>query len=639
MVTLEKVHVSGVRRCVQAHFEVEQPVVVLHGETGAGKTSCLIGIGWGLSGEARTEQGKLSQDQIRNADYNAIAALDLIDEEGEVLRLMRTLTPTRHDLFLDDQKFATIGAATTSLEVRLGGVTVDQLGYLTSAHRLVEMSGLEQADLICGLLGPEINAAWLNEKVGPDLVGALPKAMRGRESGWPMLEDALQNAEGQRKDIGREGKEAAAAEQRQKAVVAEMCKQARCPGPEMLNATLEQHKQKAARLAARQSALEEARNAASAYAREVAEAGQALALAEVQVQAVKAGIAEANTVRAEREAERMAAHEALLVARNVSDDKHAAWQEARGARDRAVAVADALHETLDGLEDAEKCPLCTSKITEETRAQLDETLDTADQARQDAVNAEDVAGAEYEGAKKHEETMLNALADLHEIPADSELQAELQAAVQASDAASAQIEALEGQKPMPAPTPQEVEANTLHLAEAQAHLAGAQRAQEARVTHEKALAEASRLDAQYRQAGALVDRLRELVQEVAGQAIGPVLAQANEMLAPRLVLSYAEGDGVVAAYGETLRPIAELSTGERLEVGVALQASVAVALGVGVCLVDDASVWDPVTAREMYGQMVSVGETLGLTWIVATAQEPPTVEGLQVVTIDGGYSI
>jgi len=110
------------------------------------------------------------------------------------------------------------------------------------------------------------------------------------------------------------------------------------------------------------------------------------------------------------------------------------------------------------------------------------------------------------------------------------------------------------------------------------------------------------------------------------------------MLAGRLILGYDNGAGICAEYGEIKRPVRELSTGERLMVGVTLQASVAIALGVGVALVDEASGWDPETAAHMLEEMVKIGREQYITWLVASAQPVPEVPGVQVVDVRGGYS-
>lgn len=636
---LTKAQVTGVRRAIDVQFEVAAPVVALHGATGAGKTSTLVGIGWGLAGEAVTDRGRLSQEQIRNTLHNAVVDLALVNDEGEVLTVMRTLTHGGgHGLFVDGQQYVNLGKASEALEGRLG-VKLDQLGYLTSAHRLVELSGLEQAALLLGLMGPEITLESLDAMLGPD--GAEWSAA-GETEGWPLLQAALRYAETNRTEQGREAKRLRSDAEKAQAVAMERCREARVPGPPQIAGKLTQVGDHLARLEARLAAQAKALEAQGDYDRALSAQQAAQARAEVEVVAAKRAVAEADALREAREQQRAEAEEVFATAYGAYQAAREANASANNHAQAMEVVRDVLSRDFAQLEGAEKCHTCLRELTDECRGEVNKVLADAEKDATDARANAEKTRATFLDAQRRCEAAGEALEALPPIaPADA-LQAVLDAAVAASDAAGAAIEQLTAQGRPEAPTPQEVEAAQVRLEDLATQRALLENAQVAAERAQASAAQANEASHLYDRYGALVTRLREIVREVAAQAIGPVLETSNAMLAPRLRLGYDPEQGIVAVYGEeeTL-PIAELSTGERLEVGVSLQASIARALGVGICLVDDASVWDRETAFEMAHMMALLGCEHNLTWVVASAQEPDhwTDGNLQVVEIDGGYAV
>lgn len=632
---LARVQVTGVRRAVEVEFDVNAPLVILTGPAGAGKTSTLVGLGWGLAGEARTDRGKLNQDQIRNYAFNGIAELALFDGTGQTLEIMRTLTPSAHKLYIDGAEFS-VGRGGEELERRLG-VSPDQLSYLTSAARLVDLSGLEQASLLCGLMGLEIDLAWLHEQVGADLMGALPKAAQTR-GGWPMLEDTLAMAEKDRLRLGREAKAAQADADGQAAVVQEALKAARVPDAQMLENRRQIGEQQIAELRKRLQGFRTALQRQCDYDAALQDARSKLVRAEALVVDMRKQINNANAIRDERAQQREAVQQMLSAEWAQHAEAEAAANEASAAFNVAVARCHDWPE-VDDLQGGE-CPTCKRALTGDD---LKTITDEREKREAEAESLKREVQAARAKVQMHTDTiaqMEHELANLPEIAADADLQAKLQGAVQMSDAASNEIDKLDAMGRPSAPTPQEVDAAEAKAQELAGTMAEIDRAAIAGQDLESLQKKARTAAARYAQANKLVDRLREIVKEVAGQAIDPVIARCNDMLAPRLTLAYADEEGLVATYGEVQMPVAELSTGERLEVGVALQASIAVALGVGVCLVDDASVWDPETADAMYHHMALQATENDLTWIVATAQKPVlwTDGNMDIVEIDGGYS-
>ena len=238
------------------------------------------------------------------------------------------------------------------------------------------------------------------------------------------------------------------------------------------------------------------------------------------------------------------------------------------------------------------------------------------------------------------------------MPPSEMLDANFKAAVDESDAALKALEHLRAETPPAAPNPEAIDAANQAMQEAEGRLGALEAAAIAGQVYDRSRAKVEKEQARYADMGTLVDRLRELVREVADEAIKPVLERSNAMLGGRLTLGYSSEDGIRAEYGDDeARPVCELSTGERFMVGVTLQASIAVELGIGMALVDDASVWDPDTQRWMLEAMVAIGREHEVTWVVVSAQPAPTVErivdgvpvkmpidGVLVVPLEGGYN-
>ena len=170
---------------------------------------------------------------------------------------------------------------------------------------------------------------------------------------------------------------------------------------------------------------------------------------------------------------------------------------------------------------------------------------------------------------------------------------------------------------------------------ARGRIGALEQAQQAHVVATGATRTAEEAAEVYANRQALVERLREIIAEVAHATVSPLIENANKMLDGRLELGFEADRGLVAVYGDWTCPVQDLSTGERLLVGVTLQATIAEHLGVGLAIVDDASGWDVDTARMAYRMMADHED---VTWLVASAQPLPKGVAAQVVEIEGGYS-
>lgn len=649
MRTLYEGRVIGVRRALDVQFAVDasKPVLVFHGPAGSGKSSALLGVGWGLAGEVRTlELGKLSKEQVGNPQVHSVVELSFCDPEDPScgmeetpFRLMRTLTMGgAHDLIVNGQKFAKVTDANAALGRALG-CSLEQLGYLTSAQALVGMDGLAQGSLICGLLGAEIDLEWLKGKLGAEaiVVWDWSRATAGL-TGFPMLEAARVAMEAARTEQSRTKKtaeaEATAAQQR----VMELCREARIPGPGNVASEFAQAEAAATRAQTRLYALREAATKAQAYRVQLSSVQATLAQAEQRVAALKMQRAEADAVREEREAERAKLQEAFAAAQAAEDETRRAETAAYGACERAHDAQKVASATYARVMDVQVCPTCKQAIGEELVAQLHEARDEAMAAWKTAEETKNVRHEEHQQRVRERQEAEKALDECPAVPADTELEAQFKQATAASDEAYELLEKLQAQQ-----VPQEPTAEAIQAAQAeaegfvqrQATLDQVALAIEVQKQNDEFAREQSTLYDRHNQ---LVDRLRELVREVAAEAIDPVIERSNAMLAGRLILGYDNGAGICAEYDKIKRPVRELSTGERLMVGVTLQASVAIALGVGVALVDEASGWDPETAAHMLEEMVKIGREQYITWLVASAQPVPEVPGVQVVDVRGGYS-
>lgn len=628
--------VLGVRRAVDVQFDVEAPVVVLHGPTGAGKSSALAGMAFALSGTAQTERGRLKLEEIRHYDYNTVAEMLLEDDDGVSLLIMRTLTPSKHDLYVDDLKFSSVKKATAALEERLG-VPTDQLAYLTSAHRLVDMDPLAQSELILGLLGVGATPEWLVEQAREN-ADLLLAPNPGREAGWPLIQDALEAAENKRLLVGREAKALREEAGKAEAIARDACRDAKVPSPDQAEGKSAQVAERLVEIEQQLSGYRTALQAHQQRRAALAQAQQELARAEAAVVATRTAMKEAEAQRAEREAERAAVQKKRDEAAVAKARAWEEWQNQRTARDAAASVKDAMHKALDGLGDVETCSLCGQKITADRRKQIDETLADIDASYNAAVEAEAEAEAAFEAASKADRDAAIALDAVPPIPPAEALQARFDDAVAASDAANERIEALQS-SPLPeAPTPQQVEVAEAKVIELREQFAAVNKAAEAGAKAKKLAQEANAKSVRYDRYNLLVERLRTVAREAARGAAEPLLELTKRLLPPNISLDYSPEEGLVARYGERLMPVAQLSTGERLLVGTAMQAAIALKLGIGVCLVDDASVLDPETGANHLERMVEIGREHEITWIVATAQPVTVCEGVQLINIDGGYA-
>lgn len=636
MLRLTAAKVLGVRRAVDVQFDVGEPVVVLHGPTGAGKSSALIGMAFALSGTAQTERGKLRLDEVRHYDYNTVAEMLLEDDDGLELHIMRTLTPSKHDLYVDGQKFSTVGKANTALEERLG-VPTDQLAYLTSAHRLVDMDPLAQSELILGLLGVGATPEWLVEQAREN-AELLLAPNPGREAGWPLIQDALEAAENKRLLVGREAKALREEAGKAEAIARDACRDAKVPSPDQAEGKSAQIAERLPEIEGQLAGYKSALVAHQERRAALAQAQQELARAEAAVVATRTAMKEADEQRAAREAERAEAQHRLDSIVNLFPGLDDCVAEASADWNRRHSVRLALEETLGAVEASEDCPTCGQKITKDRKQQITETLE---QARDDDAATKKHYDTERASQQERDKLIAEAKADLAalpEIPPAEALQARFDDAVKASDAANARIEALQS-SPLPeAPTPQQVEAAEKRVLELREQLAAVHKAAEAGAKAKQMAQEANARGVRYDRYNLLVTRLREVAQEAAQTAAEPLLALTKRLLPPQICLDYSPEDGLAARYGERLMPVAQLSTGERLLVGTAMQAAIALALGIGVCLVDDASVLDPETGANHLERMVEIGREHEITWIVATAQPVTVCEGVQIISIDGGYA-
>ena len=681
MWSLRGADVVGVRRAVDVKIRTspDTPVVVLFGPTGSGKSSTEIALAWLLAGEARTlELGRLNKDEIRNDLMNAVVDVQMVSEEGEVLEALRTLTMSgSHDLIVNGAKFKNLTSATDALEEALGCST-DQLGYLTSAQALVSLDGLEQAQLLLGLMGPEMTWADLEDRCAG--VPEPPVPADTDLTGYPLIEAALSQAETKRTEAGREKRAAETAVETANGTLMGLCREARVPGPGNIAAALTQAQKGKQRDTERLEKLQKHVAAAEAHSASLLEAQERLAVAEADVAALKAQRAEADEVREEREAERSALAEKLekaraaeTVARKSLEGAKASLADKREELATAQDACDNARHALDELRAQQadagvtyECPDCQAEVAfldgELVYAsELPGNSDSVEQQVMEAEQAEAEANAAVEEAQKivafyadeklaHERAARNGkskavrgleaeLAEKPALPPAEELERKYDAAKTEADAAYTKLEELRGKDVPTKPQPEALEATRKALEDGRAKLEALTRAQAAAEAHTAAQKTAEEKAHLYDRYNALVDRLREIIREVAEEAIKPVLERSNNMLAGRLTLGYSADAGIQAVYSEEeKRPVRELSTGERLMVGVTLQASVAVELGVGVCLVDDTSNWDLETQRVMHEEMVTVGREHGITWLCASTHEPLDVDGVTTLPLEGGYS-
>lgn len=638
--------VQGVRRAVEVSAVVQKPLVVLNGRSGAGKSSVLTGVAWALAGEVRTEEGKFTLEEIGSRAHPTIVQLGFVGPDGEGLAIERLMGASQ--TIVVNGESGGVTAMTPKLEAALG-VTCDQLSYLMSTNRLILMKPLEQAETLGGLVSPvfELEDIMPPEDVPAGVIATIREVAAGffgSKRPWPALEAAVTALEKKRTEASaeRDGNDA-----HYEALASGMqarLREARVADISVLASVRATANANHQRALAHLEALNKQVWAREEHQAKKRDARAQLDAAEVAISEVKEKITRANSVRDEREAARAAVKHEMAQVNDNLELLRAEGDALVKAELAALAANDALHSTLSGVagEDVSDCPTCGQKITTDRRLQIDLSLADAQTKFEQARNAT----VEQAGRIKEAEEALQALEErlltLPCVPDAADLEERLAAAARSSDRASEELEELAKTSPPDPVASEALEAAQRNVDEnaARCDLLDGISGDVAAVERAFALAEGSRgrravLDA-------AVKHLRAEKQRLAGgEGLEAVLARVNDALRGRLTIDCDEKAGLVAVFGkpphEERFPANQLSRGERLEVGVALQGCIAQHLGVGVALVDDAGVWDPITAREMMEEMARFE---GVTWLVGSAYPAELLPGdiAEIITVDGGYS-
>ncbi len=676
---LTEFRVDHLLGCAEAAVQVREPVVMLTGQKGSGKSSVLAAISATITGDALWPDGKkMSRDDLKNPAWgNGWGAVVLGDGEGAEFAIGREFKSSI-TVNLDGEKCRTLGEAEQRITATLG-VPPEQLLWLMGGDPLIAAKPLDQAGILANTLGVDLGFEGLIGRLNghADLGRAVLSKLTAL-SGWELLSRAQGLAEEERLQANRRLEDARGRAQAAQTAMDDALRAARAGDlsvlqrkRDALQATIADAQERGQRL--RDRRLERAEKLA---ARERAQAE--LDRAEAQVASLREQVAGADEARAAREAEREKlrgmieeAKKQLAAATTEFDEAKLAAQAAREVAEEAGrAFENAWNEatTLRAkLPRLLSCPGCSMQVvlvddvlvarsdlpagtpTETEVAAAEAAQVAADEAltaaKQSAEAAEAVArekGMAVQSASVRVRETEAGLLAYPSLPAASDLQARLEAAVRASDEATAALDAQDAE------IPDEVsEADLTAVDEVLREAQEALRALEgvtARVTAcDEALGAVEEAEGRWSALDGLVSRLREITREVAVQIAAPVADSLGAMLGEEIVFDEEVGLGAkrpLPGGKSYVHPLSKLSGGEKLQARAALQGVLAVALGFGLAVVDEFGALDEASARATLAIMRRIAREHGLVWVVASAQTPPPgLEGVQVVEMEGGFQL
>lgn len=607
-------------------------VNILVGPTGAGKTSLLQAVEYSLTGEVVTPLARLTLAELRRGDDAVVES-----HWSGGLNVMRHLGPKAQSLFINGESSKRLADAEQKL-YQLLGTDKDTLALLCRTHSFLSMKPLDQLQTLLGFGEGE-------QAAREDMLAALEDDQRAVAEGLnlvsdlsvgqQMIESALGAAEAKRTEGSRLKKNAQTAyDQAEEALKAALNRE------EIGFRDIDDRITRATQAVANANANLDRLVAAGA---EYVKQQQAHEAAWEAVKEANLAVEEARgrRVEAEMEYDPDAYQTALKRAQEATHSAERAEQVHKGLWE-TLARLQGKRELLGDPEDLvaeEPCPTCRRPITQQSVDQMRVDITMLDKQIAE-VSDKESAQAQTVRNKCSVGRELVATAESLAPPNFEALDAEINRLVARADSLEAKREGIqEGFTAIPQPNDEELAKLNETAQAAENLLATYNKLDELR--EEWTYAKSAKLDAEAAWANldAIVKRWRKWVQERGGEE-GQGLADELAALSPSLPL-LLDADGLwsprATGLEETNLALHRLSTGERTLVGAAIQTVFATKTGVGVVLVDDASVWDDARASAWLEQAAEIAREQDVTLLLATTHWSGAVpDGARLISVLDG---
>jgi hypothetical protein len=595
---ISAINVNGFRSLTDVQLRLDEPLTLILGDNGAGKTSLAAAVELTLTGACEWTDAR-GAGYVSLIQHGAKAAnIDVVCDERAI---MLQLTAKSRSLAVNEH---TGDKAQAALDLALP--SKDLLRCMLRSDGFVGLKPKEQADLLFALAGGAVDVAWFEERLEDPEREALDVAFSTRLTGSELADSLYKQAYGMRTEANKHVKDV-----RPRAEAK--------PGPsphkgrtgEQVEAELVKAREK---LSAAQQALGKAEGGAAATS-----------AAKARGEAAQKACAEA---RADLEAMGKAPSGAL------DGDGMAALRDTIKGLEKQVVVAQtavaqaeasmkAIGEQLDALGTGEEpmaCPLTPDvacPITQEQREAIRATLEhKRDGALDDQERATETAAGLDEQLDTAREALEAAQVANSAATEYASRKRELEAAISGQQAILDEVNAL--------PTVIEpVVKRTQEVAEAQAAVMELETVARGLWEHETAVetwkrASADLLAAEERAAmlDALVKKLSPdgLPAQAIAETIGKVLTQINKALVEftdfgvkfdgELQVGYPEsGDDLLT----TPVPVSLLSESEKLRVGAAISVAFAKLTGFHFVLVDAADRLDTHNRGPLLAMLLNSG--------------------------------
>lgn len=622
---LERVVVKNFRGLVNADLRLTEPVTLILGANGAGKSSLAAAVEMGLTGACRWTDAA-----GRGAGVLIKSGQAQIDLAGDSLpTVSRTIGVKSSTLIVGDRDGKEAQA--------LLDAGLPRRELLTAMLRSDGLTGLppkEQQDLLFALAGGETDSDWFRQHLTDDEQEILADVLATLLQGSALADKLHQTAYGMRTEANRAAKDAKAKAAGEPVTPPDAAAIAKA------GETLTKLRAKAAAMTEKiGGARELLRQQESVRARhEQAETE----LARLQEQLTQLG----EQPQAPTDAEVAAAQVAADSSRSDYGIAISKMAETNAQRQALQDQADAVHAS-DG-----KCPLAAELECPLTAAQRGEILRDL-QARADKLESEwsfwGGKATEAEAAGTAAAEQMQALAQRRDAAVQWQLrQRDLAAGLEA--AAARRDSALAEYQQTGAPNVESVEVDLqqtqAQIAEAQATLDDLRRQDSAAKEYDLAAGVAEEAAERAAMLDALVKKLEPdgLPAQAMRETIGSVIEAINDVLARFSSFSleaepgkefqlWANGTG---ADGQDYRlPVRCLSESEQLRVGAAIQVALAELTGFGFVIVDAADRCDGPNRVGLLQMLLQSG-VQALVMATPANGTVPQAEGLAVYRLEAG---
>lgn len=626
---ISTIQVSDIRCLDAAALDLSEPVTLVLGDNGTGKSTLAAAVEYGLLGTCEWTD-------MRGAGYAALLRYGA--KSGKValtigdLAIERTMWAKKSALTVGnddgDKARGTLAAMLPEPDI---------LRCMLRSGTFIGLPAKGQQDILFSLAGGEVDVAWFKERLGAEEQDALGVALATLVTG-PALADALYKAA---YDLRSEAN----------GVVKQLAAQVTSDTPSLppdaqtLENKLGQAVAKAKQdLAAAQEALGKARAdheaiAAAKRRAEVALAEYERATAELEALGDAPEAVDAGAVRE--------ANDKVVETQARLDDLSRRMHTAAGTLAALQGQAERLAE-LDGqcVVAGVICPLSEEDI-ESLRSGVEEQVDAA-QEQFDGLSSQhtEVSFALEEAKKKLHNLNAQAVAITeHEHKRDR--------AIEARDAAQHRLDAANADAERPC---QPIPAVQTAVDEAQAKLDEAEaahlelsHAMDAHAAHKRIKRELAEAEARAEMLDALVKKLAEggpLRTEASSGTVGAVLDDINEILeqfAPFEVSLNEDGLRVAHLSGDEAQqsghvPVRLLSESEKLRVGAAIQVAFARLTGFDFVIVDAADRLDTHNRGPLLGMLLQSGVRALVTATPMNGTRPQA-PGLAVYNLADGRAV